>query len=140
MNNTSKLMVLVFVIIISFVSCNKDDKIVKDIYNRWEIVDFISLESVTYPKNDNYNPIIQFQKEGNYILELDVNSCMGGFNLSSGNTIEISAAGCTKLCCDSKFSEKIISILSKVESYEMVNNKMKLNIPGWGWINLVLND
>ena len=140
MINTSKLMVLVFVIFLSFVSCNKDEKIAKDIYNRWEIVDFISLESVAYSKNNNYNPIIQFHKEGNYMLELDKNSCMGSFNLSFGNTIEISAAGCTKLCCDSKFSEKITSVLSNVESYEIDNNKMKLKIPEWGWINLVLND
>ncbi len=133
-------MILVFVVLFALISCNKDDQTAKDIYNRWKIVDFMSVESAVYPKNNDYNPIIQFYREGNYTLELDINSCSGSFNLSSGNSIEISATGCTYICCDSKFSEKISTMLPQVKSYEMNKNKMKLNIEGWGWINLELND
>ncbi len=91
-------------------------------------------------KNNEYNPIIEFYKEGNYTLELDVNGCSGEFKLTGEGEIEITLAGCTKLCCDSDFSKKIQEMLSQVSSYSIERNKLKLNITGWGWINLELND
>ena len=126
MFNISRLMVLFFVVLFSFISCNKDSKIVKDIYNCWEIVDFMSVESVAYPKNNDYNPIIQFYKEGNYTLDLDVNGCSGEFNLTGEGEIEITLAGCTKLCCDSDFSKKIQEMLSQVSSYSIERNKLPI--------------
>ena len=140
MLNVSKILLPVFLILFSFVSCEKEEKIANDIYYRWEMVDFMSVESVAYPKNNSYNPIIQFHKNGNYTLELDVNSCIGSFDISSGNGIELSATGCTYVCCDSNYSEKIASTLPKVKSYELDKNKLKLIVPGWGWINLELHN
>lgn len=140
MLNFSKSVGLVFVVLFSFISCNKDDKIAKNIFNSWEIVNFVSLESGAYPKNNDYNPIIQFNKDGSYLLQLDVNNCNGNYTLSEENEITITTSTCTYVCCDSDFSEKITAMLPQVTSFNINKNKMKLDVPGWGWINLELHD
>lgn len=140
MVNISKITVLAFIVLFSFISCTKDDEIANDIYRSWEIVDFMSIESVAYPKNNNYNPVIQFHDDGKFTLQLDINSCFGSFNLLLGNNIEISEVGCTLVCCDSDYSEKVITMLPQVTSYSINANQLKLNVPGWGWINLELHN
>ena len=124
----------------SLFSCQKEkNEVADDIYNTWEVVEFMSVESVIYLKDDNYNPVIEFINDGSFKLRLDVNSCFGSFNLSGNDSIEIITSGCTYVCCDSDFSSKFVMILSKVESYTINGNKMKLNIPDRGWINLKLH-
>lgn len=128
-----------FLLIVFFVSCNKDNNEVADsIYYKWEVEYFMSAESLFYSKIDNYNPIIEFIKDGGFTLKLDANSCVGSFNLSDENSIEISSPGCTKICCDSDFSNKFSIMLSQVESYSINKNQLKLNVTGWGSINLKL--
>jgi heat shock protein HslJ len=65
---------------------------------------------------------------------------MGNFSVSDNNVIQLSASGCTKMCCDSEFSKKFVQMLPQVESYQIEKNKLKLDVPGWGWINLKLYD
>jgi len=133
----SYFLALLFLLIFS---CKKDNTaIADDICNSWEVVDFMSLESMHYTKNDNYKPVIEFQTDNKFILKLDANSCFGSFSLEGKDGIEIKAPGCTYICCDSDFSNKFVLMLPKVESYSIDEKKMKLNIPGWGWINLNLN-
>lgn len=122
-------------------SCDNDETIRKtNILGKWMATDFMSVESVLYSKKDGFNPVIEFKDDDSYILKLDMNSCMGNFTLPKNNIISLSASGCTKMCCDSEFSNKFVQMLPKVESYKIENNKLKLEVPGWGWINLELNN
>lgn len=134
-----KLKLLFVFLLIPFLSC-KNDEIEMDnsIYNTWEITDFISVESRLYAKDKDYNPLIEILKDGSFNLELDVNHCCGNFEINSNQKIKFSGAGCTKICCDSEFSLKFIQMLSQVEGYELEGNSMKLDVPGWGWIQLEL--
>jgi len=120
-------------------SCEKDkNEIAEDIYNTWEVVDFMSIESVLYAKNNGFNPTIEFKRDGSISVRLDANSCFGNFEIAEGDAIEIGELGCTKICCDSDFSNKFSIMLSRVESYSIEENNLKLNISDWGWINLKL--
>lgn len=140
MQNIRTYMLTIF-ILCSIISCNKNNiEVTNTIYNRWEIIDFISVESMMYAKDNEFNPGIEFHKNGSYSLQLDVNNCLGNFELSGKEGIVLTAAGCTKMCCDSDFSNKVKEMIHQVEGYSIENNKMKLNIPGWGWINLKLNN
>lgn len=137
MKNNSLIYLVVFLFIIFLYSCDKDENGgAGDIYGKWEATAFISIESAGYPKNNNYNPVIEFKNDGTYSLKLDRNSCSGSFTLPGENNINISAAGCTKICCDSKFSQKFIGLLPQVNGYSIEGNKLKLNVSGWGWIEL----
>lgn len=131
------IVVLLFVVSVS--SCNKDEKIyADDIYNIWEATDYISLESSYHSKIDNYSPVIEFKENGSFTLKLDRNNCTGNFTVSGENGIEITGPGCTKICCDSDFSNKIAVMLPQVKSYSIEGNRMKMYVPAWGWINLEL--
>ena len=126
-----------FLLIAFLYSCDKDENGgAGDIYGKWEATAFISIESAGYPKNNNYNPVIEFKNDGRYSLKLDRNSCSGSFSLKGENNIDIYAAGCTKICCDSKFSQKFIAMLPQVINYSNEGNKLKLNVSGWGWIEM----
>jgi len=56
--------------------------------------------------------------------------------LSNTNKLECSAAGRTKMCCDSPISKKLTVMLPQVTTYNIENNVLRLNVPEWGWINL----
>lgn len=102
----------------------------------WEATDFFSLESHYYFKNDEFNPRIEFKKDGTLIISLDVNSCFSDFYLSVDLGIKISGVGCTEICCDSEFSEKFAGKLPQVTSYQIEDNILRLNAPDWGFIKL----
>ncbi|MDX8337609.1 META domain-containing protein [Draconibacterium sp. IB214405] len=102
----------------------------------WEADVFMSLESVGYPKDDNYSPLIEFKSDGSYDLLLDVNACGGEYSLSVNDSISISSPGCTKICCDSEFSVKLSTMLPQVSTYTITGDELQLSVSGWGWIAL----
>lgn len=134
--------IIISLLMLIVLSCDKKGKDeISDIYGKWTATDYISLESVSYPKNNGFSPIIEIKTDGTYNLKLDMNGCFGNFSLSdSSSSISFSAAVCTEICCDSEFSLKIANMLHQVKTYQIEKNKLKLEVPGWGWINLELND
>ena len=51
--------------VLTNVSCDEEDcACTSDIYRAWEVEEFISLESMHYTKDDNYNPVIEFNENG----------------------------------------------------------------------------
>ena len=130
----------IFLFVIAFLlpSCDKEKCSCNnsEIIGKWEIVDFISLESIAYTKNNNYNPRFEFKTNGTFHLVLDVNVCNGNYALADGNTMNCSTAGCTEMCCDSPFSEKVVAMLPRVASYDFLDSELQLKVPDWGWINL----
>ena len=130
---------LLFLIFLFSCKKNEEGKVVpEDICHSWEIVDFMSVESVYYAKDPQKTILITFTTDNSYELKLDVNSCSGNFTINSDNEIEITGPGCTEICCDSDFSEKIVIMLPQVESYTFEGETLKLHVPAWGWINLEL--
>ena len=133
--------VIIFFLTLSIFSCDKNEtEVGTGILGKWKATEFMSVESVAYPKKDGYNPVIEFNNDGSYYLKLDMNSCIGIFTLTDNSGISMTAPGCTKICCDSEFSKKFVQMLPQVKSYQLENNNLKLEVPEWGWINLELND
>lgn len=118
-------------------SCRKDDDH-SGLFQTWEAKEFMSIESVAYPKNENTRVLLTFNRSGSYHLKLDINSCGGNFATGKNNQIELETAACTEACCDSKFAEKVAAMLSRVNSYEISGKTLKLNVPQWGYIELEL--
>jgi len=125
---------IVLILMLTQISCNKDEVANSMLYSTWEAKSFMSLESVAYPKNENKSILLTFKKDGTYSMKLDVNSCGGRFSLDKNNQIEIESPACTEACCDSKFSEKLTMMISKVTSYSISENTLKLTVPQWGYI------
>ena len=136
---TSVLKLLVISLLISFYACNDDDDCGcndGNIVGKWEVKEFMSVESVLYEKDDAYNPTIEFKMDGTTNIKLDVNSCFSDYELGDESTLNVSDSGCTEACCDSDFSMKFVEMLPQVGSYEIEDNVLKLNVSGWGWIEL----
>ncbi len=128
---------LVFSFVLSLNSCeDKYCSCSEEINGTWEVEQFMSIESVLYAKNNNYSPSVEFKTDGSFEIHLDINVCSGRFELSEESGITFSAIGCTEACCDSDFSEKFIEMLPQVSDYEIDGKDLKLNVPGWGWIEL----
>jgi len=125
---------IVSILILTQISCDNDDEANSALYSTWEAKTFVSVESVAYPKNEDAVISLIFRKDGTYSLKLDVNSCGGTFNSGINNQLEIESPACTEACCDSKFSEKLASMISKVSTYSISGNILKLNVPQWGYI------
>ena len=134
----SVFILFIFALIIVLFACDDDDdcSCIGEIYGKWEVEGFMSVESVAYLKDNNYNPIIEFQNDGTIDIVLDVNSCFGDFELGEELTISISDAGCTEVCCDSDFSNKFMEMLPQVGTYEIEDDELRLYVSGWGWIEL----
>ena len=121
------------------ISCHKDKGVATpEIYNTWEVKSFMSLESVSYTKDPNNKIMLFFDQKGTYSLVLDVNHCGGNVTVSDNNQIQISAPGCTEICCDSDFSQKLAAELSAVTSYSITGQTLQLVVPGWGYISCEL--
>lgn len=132
------LMLTTLILLLTLGSCNKDEETNSALFQTWEAKDFMSLESVAYPKNENNKILLTFEKTGSYQLKLDINSCSGPFTLGKNNQLEIKSTACTEACCDSKFSEKLATMLLRVESYSIEGTTLKLNVPQWGYIECEL--
>jgi hypothetical protein len=128
----------ILILTLSFVSCNKDEGTNSVLFQVWEAKEFMSIESVPYPKNENTRVLLTFNRSGSYHLKLDINSCGGNFETSNNNKIEMEPAACTEACCDSKFAEKVVAMLFRVTSYEISGKTLKLNVPQWGYIECEL--
>lgn len=124
------------ILVLMFNSCNKNEDQNDTLYQTWEAKDFMSLESVAYPKNENSRILLTFNRSGSYNLKLDINSCGGKFSTSGKNRITMESPACTEACCDSKFSEKLAGMLYRVESFEIKGNSLSLFVPEWGFIQL----
>ena len=122
------------------ISCNKEKEANSVLFATWEVKDFMSIESVAYPKTEGKKILLTFDKSGIFDLRLDVNGCGGNFTSGESNRLEMTSPICTEICCDSKFSEKLTQTLSKVTSYIIEGTVLKLNVPQWGWIELELAD
>lgn len=127
----------ILILISTLTSCNEDEDSINNLYQTWEAKNFMSLESVAYPKNENKPILLTFKKDGTYSLKLDINNCGGTFTSGNDNQLLIASTACTEACCDSKFSEKLASMISRVSSYEVNRGTLKLNVPQWGYIELV---
>ncbi len=130
-------LVILLILFLSLNSCDKDND-GSSLYHAWEAKEFMSIESVAYPKNENTKVLLTFNSAGTYNLKLDVNSCGGNFASGVNNHLEIESPACTEVCCDSKFAEKVTAMISRATSYEISGNTLKLNVPQWGYIELEL--
>jgi len=129
----------IFILLLVVCACRKDGASdTRSIYDSWEAKSFMSIESVAYPKAENKKILLTFDRSGVFSLKLDINGCGGNFTLGQNSQLGMTSPICTEICCDSKFSEKLVQTLSKVTSYTIEGNILKLNVPQWGWIELKL--
>ncbi len=84
------------------------------------------LVGITFHEKDQYivrpeeekGLTVTFQEAGQLSYKLSANSCFGKYE-ANGENLTITLGGCTKMCCDSNFSNDFQSILSTAKSYKI---------------------
>lgn len=108
--------ILLYLVITSLgFSCSKEKQEV--IENIWE-VESIKEHADSTIKNAPNIYTLSFKNKKQYQLKLDVNSCSGDVSFKSNNKINFNAMGCTYVCCDSDFAEKLIGLIEKMNHYK----------------------
>ncbi len=108
--------ILAVFIVPLLISCSKDKKhIVK---NNWQVesVKVHADSSLTFPVNTY---ILYFENSKRYHIKLDVNSCSAKVRFRGKNKVDFDAPGCTFICCDSNFAEKIAMLLKQIRKYDL---------------------
>jgi len=131
-------LIICLILVLNLTSCSHEEETNTTLFQTWVAKDFMSLESVAYPKNENTKILLTFSKSGTYSLKLDINTCSGNFTASKVEEISMESPACTKACCDSRFSEKLAIMLPKVKTYKIDGNILRLEVPEWGFIKLEL--
>lgn len=125
-------------LIVFLISCRENEVLNSTLLTTWEVKSFFSVESVPYPKDETNKIFLTFGKSGLCNLKLEINTCTAGYTVSQNNLIEIESPGCSKVCCDSPFSQKLVTMLSQVTSFTIDGRMLRLNVPRWGYILLEL--
>lgn len=120
--------------------CEKIDGPAKDIFQTWEAIEFVSVESVIYEKSDHSQILLTINPDNSYRLQLDVNSCGGELLSISELGILFSSPACTEACCDSDFALRLVSLLSSINMYKIEGDTLRLSVPNWGFIECVRVD
>lgn len=113
-----KYTILIFTILIGLIlsSCKKEDVNIDLTLYSWEVEKIKKQGEYSYTKaNESY--VLEFTSDTTYNLNLDVNNCFGHYEILSNGYIDISAMGCTEICCDSEFAEDLSHLFPKMTEY-----------------------
>ena len=129
---TMKIKAIFFLFLLVVVACKKDDSTNGgDLIGQWEVIE---LKKPMGSLQSTDNPgvyILELQEDGNFTLQLDVNSCFGDYTYDNKDgTIDIEGAACTEACCDSDFAEDLVQLLPKMDSYSVSNETLELTGKG----------
>ena len=120
-------------LLLSASECGKKEIVLAG--TRWKVSEMRqpNATSAQLPTKDY---ILEFQNENSLNIRLDVNNCMGSYEITDKGAIRISPLGCTKMCCDSEFALNLTQALSTMQTFKLKNDVLHLS--GQGKIMLEL--
>lgn len=114
----SQWILLAWILTVSLVgtSCVHDDIDIDLTANSWKVMKMRKSGEVNFTETDS-TYILRFLNDAEYTLSLDVNSCMGQYEIPNKGDIEIQAMACTEACCDTEFAQNLSLLFSKMNRY-----------------------
>jgi len=116
------------------VSCQKIEGPADDIFEKWEVKEFVATETTTYEHDENKPIFITIKEDLTYHLQLETNTCEGLILHISDQSLIFESPGCTEMCCDSPFALRFESMLPYISMYKVTGNTLRLYIKNWGFI------
>lgn len=101
------------------------DKTAQSLEGDWRVVSMQTTGLASDNAPEDY--ILQFGEDGHLNLRLDVNNCSGRFNTFNDSSLEIEPMGCTRVCCDTPFAERLILTLSDMEHFAIQGKRLTLH-------------
>jgi heat shock protein HslJ len=113
--NIKPLIPILFILIL-FTSCKKDVDIDFRV-NNWKVLKLKESGSSKFLKPDS-TYILKFISNNAFNFNTDVNECWGSYEVTSPGNITINnEIGCTFVCCDTDFAQKMIQLFPMMTSY-----------------------
>jgi heat shock protein HslJ len=104
-------------------SCEKENFDIDLKSSSWKLVKIKNQGDSSYTEASEIY-ILVFSDDETYTLSLDVNTCFGDYEIINNGKINISAMGCTEICCDSEFAENLISLLHQMTRFDEKGNEL----------------
>lgn len=137
---SAKHILILFILAALTTTCEKLEGPAKNVFQTWEVVDFVSVESLTYSKYNNSRILLTINSDKTYNLSLDINTCGGSILSISELGIVFGNPACTEACCDSDFASRFTELLPFINMYKVDGDTLRLSIPDWGFIECVRVD
>lgn len=118
-------------------TCKHIDGPASNVFQTWEVKNFVSVETVTYDKKDSSKILLSINSNNTFTVKLDVNACTGSLAVLNELNIIFNSPLCTEACCDSPFAERFAELLPYITMYKIDDNMLRLSIPQWGFIECV---
>lgn len=114
-------------LLLSASECGKKEIVLAG--TRWKVSEMRqpNATSAQLPTKDY---ILEFQNENSLSIRLDVNNCMGSYEITDKGAIRILPPGCTKMCCDSEFAMNLAQTLSNMQTFKLKNDVLHLSGQG----------
>ena len=121
------LMILVSGIILA--SCEKKDVGIDLTSTEWKVEKIRKSGQLIYSSTDS-TYVLRFTSETEYSLNLDVNACIGLYQVTHRGSIAIQPMACTEICCDTDFAWELAELFPEMSSYFLRDNKLHLQGDG----------
>ncbi|WP_163710346.1 hypothetical protein [Mangrovibacterium lignilyticum] len=125
---------LILTLSFSMHACQKIEGPAKNIFQTWEVKEFVSTESTNYSKREDSPIYLTIHEDQSYSLKLDANICQGSLLRITDLSIIFESPACTEICCDSPFSSHLADLLPFISMYKVQDNILRLSISDWGFI------
>ena len=110
-------------------SCLKEDIDIDLTAKAWKVEKIRKSGQLTFTNTDS-TYILRFVSDEEYNLSLDVNTCMGNYDILQKGSVEIQTMACTEICCDSEFAEDLSLLLPKMTRYYARGSELYLEGDG----------
>ena len=129
---------LTLLLLESLVTCKQVDGPAHNIFQTWEVKEFVSIESKAYSQFTNSPIYLTIKNDGTYFIQLDVNQCRGNILNITDLSIVFDPPACSEACCDSPFAKHFEEMLPYISMYKVLDNILRLSVRDWGFIECEL--
>ena len=120
---------LIIGIIVLGSSCEKKDVDINLSAADWKVKKIRKRGKLIYTATDS-TYVLHFSNDNTCNLNLDVNNCVGLYEIPEDGSITFQGMACTKMCCDTEFAEDLLSLFPEMTGYYVLDNKLHLEGDG----------
>ena len=95
----------------------------------WKVEKIRNSGQLIYSGTDS-TYVLRFTSATEYTLNLDVNACIGLYEVSHRGSIAMQPMACTEICCDTDFAWELAGLLPEMTAYYVMDNRLYLEGDG----------
>ena len=118
-----KILFLAFGIGLLATACTKKEVDIDLSSREWKVEKIRKSGKLIYTNTDS-TYVLTFNSNESYSLDLDVNSCIGLYEIRQKGNIAFQAMACTEICCDTEFAADLAGLFPEMTGYYVRDNRL----------------